>query len=83
LKVGDAVEVLWFDAHGANTGGSWIDLAEAKRESEPITIRTVGLLVVDAPSHLLVAQSLDSSAEKVDNILSIPSVNIKKARTLR
>lgn len=74
------IEVVWFDAHAVTH--SWTHLEELDKEN--CVVRSVGLLLENAKEgHLVLAQSMISAEETVDNVLAIPNGMVKQITPLK
>ena len=73
------IEVEWLDSTGDNTG--WHK--PTKREMEIDGCVTVGMLYAQSRDRLVVVLSRDTTTNKIDGIITIPTVAITAITTLR
>ena len=73
------VEVVWFDAHAVTH--SWTAVEELDRDE--CVVRSVGMLLDGAKDgHVVLAQSMISGEETVDNVLAIPNGMVRQMTPL-
>jgi hypothetical protein len=77
LAEGDLIEVLWFDACG---DGGWGELDD--EDLVPHDIASVGYLANWNKQALTLVQSLDTTANLVDNWITVPWPNISSVEAL-
>lgn len=74
------VEVIWYDAHAVTE--SWTHMDELDKEN--CVVRSVGIMLKNVKEgHVVLAQSMISGEDTVDNVLAIPSGMVKKIRSLQ
>ena len=73
----DCVEVLWDDAAGLRHG--WMDKVE---KPKPELALSVGFLIVDEPSHIILASDTDDDGGH-NGRTQIPRGMVKKIKLLR
>lgn len=73
------VEVVWCDAHAVTH--TWTALEELDREE--CIVRSVGMLINNGKDgHVVLAQSMISGEETVDNVLAIPNGMVRQVTPL-
>lgn len=60
--------VQWIDTMGV---GGWKEIDDAKKR-EPLIINTLGFVIEDTRTKLIIGQSLDKEDRQVDHIMVIP-----------
>lgn len=74
------VEVSWVDSC---TNGQWAPPEFHLKESNPTMCRSVGYVLVDEPSRLVLVQNKSLSTGHIADTMSIPRVAVKKIRVLK
>lgn len=78
MKIGDVVEVEWWDACGG--GGSWESLTDVLKV-EPLKVDSVGYLVKKDRRYLTIVQSTNANKD-ADHFLCVPRVWITRVTVL-
>jgi len=78
----EIVEVVWLDSIGDH---QWTDIDDARTSaaSDGMRHRSVGWLIDDQPSYLLIALSRSESWSQVDLTLQIPRGCVQRVKVLR
>jgi hypothetical protein len=76
------VEVEWIDS---TSWSGWKDTNDARRDSveDSMLHRTVGYLLADEPSRVVLCFSATAAEDVVSDVQAIPRFAVKKMRTLR
>jgi hypothetical protein len=85
LKIGDAVEVVWFDSHAPQKSG-WLPEVEAIEDLKVFfTIRTVSIYIEKTENFILVVGDRaegDTFTTTVNRPINIPILAIKSIKKL-
>lgn len=83
LGFGSYAEVEWIDSHGESPGQGWTAIEKVrKRETQPLIITSVGIVVEHNPHGILLTMSRQGS-DYIDSWLHIPKSAILHYKRLR
>lgn len=72
--------VEWIDSAGC---GGWTDLEEATESNVIVTCVSVGFLLREDPTQVVLALSVDDMHDNVSGVIAIPKVAVTKTSVLR